>query len=141
MTELESLARQIEVRFAAYRRPENYINRDHCDECAEHYETLQDVSALELNKEHVGDGAWDPSCFLTADAFRHYFPGLIRIAMDDREWLSMLAPRFGLWYVDSFDSRDRQLARQWLEALWLDTDTDESQRVDIELALSYFQHH
>jgi hypothetical protein len=140
MTELESLTRQIEERFAAYPRPVDYIDQDHCDECAEHYQTLLDVAPADLTKDHVGDGAWDPSCFLTADAFRHYFPGLARIAVADRGWLAMLAPRFGLWYVDSFDTGDRRLTRRWLEALWLDPGTDERQREDIELALSYFQH-
>jgi hypothetical protein len=64
---------------------------------------------------------------------------MLRIVLADRDWLAMLAPRFGLWYVDSLDAGDRQLVRQWLEALWLDPQTDEKQRADIELALSYFQ--
>lgn len=138
MPDLESLARQIEERFAAYPRPADYIDRDHCDECAEHYETLLHLPPAELTKDHVGDGAWDPTCFLTADGFRHYLPGMLRIALADRDWLAMLAPRFGLWYVDSFDAGDRQLVRQWLEALWLDPGTSDAQRGDVELALSYF---
>lgn len=139
MSNLESLARQIEERFATYARPDDFINRNHCDECAEHFETILDVSPAELTKDHVGDGAWDPTCFLTADGFRHYFPGMVRIAMEDRHWLAMLAPRFGLWYVESFDASDRLLVRQWLEALWLDAATNDEQRRDVELGLSYFQ--
>jgi hypothetical protein len=129
---------EIAHHFARYTRPDDYIDRTHCCECAEHYAELLDVTVDDLRKEHVGDGAWDPTCFLTPGAFRYYFPAMARIADEDRGWIEMLAPRLSLWYVDSFDDSDRDLVRRLLEEWWGDPQTPEWTRLAVERALDHY---
>lgn len=133
------LLEEIRAHFAQYTRPDNFIDASHCCECAEHYAELADVPVEGITKEHVGDGAWDPSTFLSADGFRYYFPGLCRIANEDRSWLDIFAPRLGLWYVDTFSEEDRLLARRMLEAWWFAPETPDSSRLAVERALDHFQ--
>ena len=122
-----------------YEHPIDFINASHCCECAEHFEELRGVSVDELRKEHVGDGAWDPTCFLTPGGFRYYLPGMCRIATEDRQWLEMLAPRLSLWYVDSLDAADREVVKTLLEAWRLDGATPEGPRLAVERALDHYQ--
>jgi len=134
----QALARLAD-RFSKYERPLDFINASHCCECAEHFAALLDVPVGQLRQEHVGDGAWDPTCFLTPDAFRYYLPGMCRIATADRYWLEMLAPRLSLWYVDSLDATDRVALKKLLEAWWLDEATPEGPRLAVERALDHYQ--
>ena len=134
----EGVFSQLSNRFARYQRPEDYIDAGHCDECREHFEELANVLVTDLSKEHVGDGAWDPTCFLTPPAFRYYFPGLARIAEQDRDWLEMLLPRLTIHYVDDFDPGDRELVRRLLEHWWEDEATSEWLRLAIESVLQQY---
>jgi hypothetical protein len=138
MADGTDLLAQVREHFAQYARPDDHIDRSHCCECAEHYAELLDVPVDALAKDHVGDGAWDPTCFLTADAFRYYFPGMARIAESDRWWLEILAPRLSLWYVDTFSPADRALVKRLLEHWWADEDTPDSVRLGLERALDHY---
>jgi hypothetical protein len=139
MADPDRLLEEVRVHFAQYPRPDGYINAGHCCECAEHYAELLDVPVDALAKEHVGDGAWDPTCFLTPEGFRYYFPALARIAEADRDWLEILTPRLSLWYVDAFTPDDRAFVRRLLEHWWLDDDTAEWTRLAVERALDHYQ--
>ncbi len=134
----ESLLEEILLHFARYERPADYIDAAHCDECAEHYEQLLHVPVGALTKEDVGDGGWDPTAVLTTEGFRYYFPALARIATADRDWIESVAPRLSLWYVDCFDTADRELVRRLLEAWWLDEETPEWTRLAVERALDNY---
>jgi hypothetical protein len=136
--ELAELLHVVDQHFARYERPNEYIDATHCCECAEHYEELRDVTVGQLTKEHVGDGAWDPTCFLTTEGFRYYFPALVRIASADRDWIEMLAPRLVRHYADCFSTEDRRLVRLLLEAWWADEATPEWTRLAIERALDHY---
>ncbi len=129
---------EIRIHFARYSRPDDYIDRAHCCECEEHYLELLDVPVDALSKEHVGDGAWDPTCFLTSDGFRYYFPGMARIADADRFWIDIFASRLALWYVDSFSAEDRVLVRRLLEHWWLDDGTPDWERLALQRALDHY---
>lgn len=138
MASSAELLQLIAEHFAQYARPDGYINAAHCCECAEHYGELLDVPVEALAKEHVGDGAWDPTCMLTADAFRYYFPGMARIADEDRWWIEILAPRLSLWYIDSFSPADRALVKELLECWWADQATPDGPRLAVERALDHY---
>jgi hypothetical protein len=138
MASNDELLARIAEHFARYARPDDYIDRGHCCECAEHYDELLDVPVEALAKDHVGDGAWDPTCFLTAGAFRYYFPGMARVADEDRWWLEILGPRLSLWYVDAFSAEDRVLVKEILEAWWADDATPDGPRLAVERALDHY---
>jgi hypothetical protein len=134
----EEILDEIRTHFARYERPKDYIDRAHCCECEEHYLELLDVPVDALTKDHVGDGAWDPTCFLTSEGFRYYFPGIAGIADEDRYWIDILAPRLSLWYVDCFNDEDRDLVRRLLEHWSLDGQTPDWPRLALERALDHY---
>lgn len=122
---LDDVLDEVRAHFGRYSRPDDFIDAAHCCECAEHYAELADVTVDDLAKEHVGDGAWDPTCFLTSEGFRYYFPGLARIATEDRDWLEMLLPRLSGHYVECFSAEDLALVQRLLDEWWLDEGTSE----------------
>jgi hypothetical protein len=122
--------------FGQYQRPEDFIDRGHCCECDEHYNELLGVPVDALTHEHTGDGAWDPTAFLTPDAFKYYFAGLARIADGDRHaWLDQFLMRFAVHFTDSFSPEDWAITEQLLEYWWLDESLSEFQRDGLERAL------
>jgi hypothetical protein len=132
MPEGQDIIREIQTHFSQYKRPENYINRFHCQECEEHYQELLEVSADQISYTHVENPGWDPTCFLSPDAFRYYFPGLVRIAEQHRQdWLPTLVGRLGVHFVDSFSREDRALVKRVLEYWWLCEDITEWDRTDM----------
>jgi hypothetical protein len=63
-------------------RPARMVrNPDHCDECAEHEETMQAVTPETVSLDRVGSSAWDPVCYLTDEAYRYFMPGFARLAL------------------------------------------------------------
>lgn len=90
MTEKE-LVEQVHKAFGGVRRPDCFVNAQHCEECAEHNETLSQYTPENIPLEKLGNPGWDPICFVLPEAFIYYFRGLIRLAMD-RE--SNYAPQF-----------------------------------------------
>jgi len=132
MPEDSSLLEQIQAHFAQYTRPGDYINRHHCQECAEHYQELLDVPVEQLEYVHVENPGWDATCFLSSQGFRYYFPALARIADQNRQvWLAVLVNRLGLHCVESFSQEDRVLVKRLLEYWWRYEDIDEWDRTDI----------
>jgi len=66
--------------FASSAAPENYTDRNHCEECAEHDETLRTFTPETIGIDQLGNPGWDPICFVLPDAFKYYFPALVRLA-------------------------------------------------------------
>lgn len=123
---------RIQAHFAQYGRPPDYINRHHCSECEAHYQELLEVPVEKIEYRHVENPGWDPTCFLSSEGFRYYFPGLARIADQHREdWLGVLVSRLGGWQVESFSAEDRALVRALLEQWFLCEDVSEWDRTDI----------
>jgi hypothetical protein len=63
-------------------RPARMVrNPGHCDECAEHEDTMQSVAPDTVSLLQVGSPAWDPVCFLSNEAWCYFMPGLARLAL------------------------------------------------------------
>lgn len=78
----EQIKQYVEQVFSRNPAPDNYTNREHCDECAEHDETLRSYTPKSIGLEQLGNAAWDPICFVLPQAFKYYFPALVRLALD-----------------------------------------------------------
>jgi hypothetical protein len=129
----EPILEKVSRHFSRYSRPADFINRDHCDECAEHYETLLGVPVDRLEYAHLGDGAWDPSAMLTPDGFRYYFPGIARIADQERDiWMDPLVMRLPLHYTGTFSPDDWRITLELLEHWWLDERLTQFERDGLE---------
>lgn len=127
----EAIIEEIQAHFQ-YPRPDDYINRYHCSECEEHYQELLNVPVEKLEYAHLENQGWDPTCFLSPDGFRYYFPALARVADQNRQvWLPVLVNRLGLHYVQTFSPQDRALVKRLLEYWWLCEDLEEGDRTDI----------
>ncbi len=70
--------------FSDVPRPPHFTNYKHCDECAEHDETLRSHDPLTISYKELGNPGWDPMCFAEPEAFLYYFPALVRLALDGR---------------------------------------------------------
>jgi hypothetical protein len=130
---------EIRRQFAPYERPTDFIDGNHCCECAEHYAELEDVPVDDIDYRHVANAGWDPTCFLTPEAFRHYFPGLARIAEEHPEdFMLTLVMRLPVHFAESFSADDRAVVGRLLESWWLRDDLDELTRNHIEHAIELF---
>ncbi len=69
--------------FKANPRLEHFTNFEHCEECAEHDQTLLARDPDSLKIEDVGNPGWDPICFISPEGFAYYLPGLARLALDE----------------------------------------------------------
>ena len=63
-------------------KPDHFTNYTHCEECAEHDETLRNSNAESIGMEELGKVGWDPMCFCTVEGKKYYMPALIRLCMD-----------------------------------------------------------
>jgi len=75
------LSEKATVVFGAVPRPEHFTDFQHCCECAEYDEILQRHDPGNIRFDQLGPAA-DPMCFVTDQAFRYYFPGLARLALE-----------------------------------------------------------
>ena len=76
MTTLEELKEM----FAAESRPDEFTDFNHCEECADHNETLKKYDRYAIPQEDLSNPGWDPICFVTPEAFRYLFPRLCELA-------------------------------------------------------------
>lgn len=63
-------------------KPEHFTNHEHCDECAEHDQTLLNSSIAEISMKELGNPGWDPICFASAEGTKYYMPALIRLCFE-----------------------------------------------------------
>lgn len=102
--------------FSRYERPENFIDKDHCIECSDHFEELRNVPASELRYEHVQNAGWDPTCFLTPKAFKHYFGVMAQIANENKEdWLYIFLGKIHKDFLLEFSGEDIHLCEKLLD--------------------------
>jgi hypothetical protein len=66
-------------------RPEYFTNFQHCEECAEHNQTLLSCTPESITLQEVGNPSWDPICFVSAEGFRYYLTGLARLVLEDSQ--------------------------------------------------------
>jgi hypothetical protein len=79
------LIEKIRLQFGGVIRPEHFTDHNHCCECAEHDETLRDHTVESIGMTELGNPGWDPICFATDEAFRYYFPALVRLTLEGTE--------------------------------------------------------
>ena len=91
-TDAEVLA-QIDAAFGSVPKPEHFTDHTHCEECAEHDETLRSHDRESLEVRHVGNPGWDPLAFSSPQGIAYYIPTLARFALSPPTY------DFG-WYGD-----------------------------------------
>ncbi len=63
-------------------KPAHFTNYRHCDECAEHDNTLKVSTVDTIGIEELGNPGWDPICFCSDEGKRYYMPALIRLSLE-----------------------------------------------------------
>lgn len=63
-------------------RPEHFGNYLHCEECAEHDQTLKETDIDHISLVELGNPGWDPLCFCTDEGKKYYIPALIRLSLE-----------------------------------------------------------
>jgi hypothetical protein len=63
-------------------KPAHFTDFTHCEECAEHDQTLLAADIDHIGLAELGNPGWDPLCFCHSAGLRHYLPALVRLALD-----------------------------------------------------------
>jgi hypothetical protein len=63
-------------------KPEHFTNYKHCEECAEHDETLSNHSIDSISLLELGNPGWDPVCFCSDEGKKYYMPAFIRLSLE-----------------------------------------------------------
>ena len=87
------IIRRFEELFPLSYRPDEFTNRNHCSECAEHDDTLQSHTPDTISLEELGNPGWDPICFTSPEGYFYYISGLARLCLDFSS---------GNYYLDTF---------------------------------------
>jgi hypothetical protein len=64
-------------------RPEHFTDFQHCEECAEHDDTLLSRTPITITRQDVGNPGWDPISFISPAGFRYYLAGLARLVVEE----------------------------------------------------------
>lgn len=64
------------------RKPKHFTNYTHCDECAEHDETLRSSSLDDIGLAQLGSPSWDPISFCSDEGKKYYLPALVRLSLE-----------------------------------------------------------
>ncbi len=63
-------------------RPDHFTNYMHCEECAEHDNTLSQSDIDAIGLDELGNPGWDPICFCTNEGKKYYMPAFIRLSLE-----------------------------------------------------------
>ncbi len=63
-------------------KPAHFTNYRHCEECAEHDQTLLTHSLDQLGMAQLGNPGWDPLCFCSSEGKRYLMPALVRLSLE-----------------------------------------------------------
>lgn len=66
-------------------KPEHFTDYQHCDECAEHDQTLLQWDIDSIGMAQLGNPGWDPICFCSSEGRKYYLPALIRLTLETIE--------------------------------------------------------
>ena len=75
-----TILEEVKEMFATELRSEAFIDYNHCEECADHNETLKKYDRNAIPLEELNNPGWYPICFVTPEAFRYLFPRLCELA-------------------------------------------------------------
>jgi hypothetical protein len=103
--------------FAKTPKPRHFTNFTHCEECAEHDETLLDYAPDTITLDQLGNPGWDPICYVDTQGFHYYMPALARLALGRGtdfylgQFLFHLSPD----RIKAFDLKQREAVLAFLE--------------------------
>ncbi len=83
-TDVRELLGLVARTFADVPRPEHFTDHTHCEECADHDETLRSFDRDSIGLGQLGNRGWDPLCFVHPQGFLYYFPAMVRLALSSR---------------------------------------------------------
>lgn len=66
-------------------KPEHFTDYQHCDECAEHDQTLLQWDVDSIGLAQLGNPGWDPICFCSCEGRQYYLPAMIRLTLETIE--------------------------------------------------------
>jgi hypothetical protein len=96
MTTDAAITEAVAVAFSEAQKPEHFTNHLHCEECAEHDQTLLSHDRDSLPIDVVNNPGWDPVCFCSPEGKAYYMPTLVRFALENGDanslpyWLQLL---------------------------------------------------
>ncbi|WP_210396266.1 hypothetical protein [Motiliproteus sediminis] len=61
-------------------KPAHFTDYRHCDECAEHDDTLRRFDVHSIGAAQLCSPSWDPITFASPEGKRYYLPAMIRLA-------------------------------------------------------------
>lgn len=64
------------------KKPEHFTDFTHCEECAEHDETLRNSNVENIGMEQLGKIGWDPMCFCSVEGKKYYMPALVKLCLE-----------------------------------------------------------
>ncbi len=114
-------------------RPEQMVRTPaHCDECAEHENTLQSVTPESVSLTQVGSPSWDPVCFITDEAYSHFMPGFARLALGrgDNYYLDQFLFHLESGRIDSLNKAQCQALAALLDHLYVTNSTESEENMD-----------
>ena len=86
-------------------KPANFVNYQHCCECAEHEQTLSTSDVDTIDLEQLGNPGWDPLCFSSAEGLMYYMPALIRLTLDTMDKQAFIDQMLFHLIQDGIDNR------------------------------------
>jgi hypothetical protein len=120
MPKREEILSAIVEAFGTVPRPDHFTNYTHCDECAEHDETLRSQTPATIGLEQLGNPGWDPVCFINSPAgLKYYMPALARLALDpsDSSYLLQFIFHLNEERIASFDESQKRAVLSLFEYL------------------------
>ncbi len=63
-------------------RPEHFTEYDHCEECAEHDQTLLSSEIDFIGLDELGNPGWDPICFTSTEGKKYFLPAFVRLSLE-----------------------------------------------------------
>ena len=105
--------------FTEIPKPIDYIDKDHCEECNDHFNELSQYTSKSLPYSIIENPGWDPTCFLTPLGFRYYITGLIRLSNGHHEWIETLISRLTGYQRPGLNTNDLHIVSlvmlEWLK--------------------------
>ncbi len=77
---VEEALEAVRLAFSEMPRPEHFTDYRHCCERAEHDETLRSYTPETIGMAELGNGGWDPICFVSTEGYLYYMQALARLA-------------------------------------------------------------
>ena len=106
----------VERAFENVLRPDHFTDFMHCEECAEHEQTLNSCTPETIGMDELGNPGWDPICFITIPGFHYYMPGLARLAFArENFYLGQFLFHLDNERIASFSAAQRNAVRDFLK--------------------------